>query len=246
MSMSTVGILVYLDGSRAFRSWDGDMVRALVCFSVDGRLVRVATGHAPPAATASTPGAAVGSGPVGAGSAVAAALASVPPPLQHQQQQPVVFGPPPPPPPFPLQPLPANAVTGSCASAVGGAPPEAVTLPSSSLTATEEIAPWELAAASAAAAAAAGAGAGGSGHGGHLGGGARGVTTGTGACPGVVADGSAVGGRRAAAVPMSPGASAALGLALPKDRDLFPTVTIHSSNTEVRLCFVYSFVVARV
>lgn len=28
-------------------------------------------------------------------------------------------------------------------------------------------------------------------------------------------------------------ASAALGLALPKDRDLFPTVTIHSGNTEV-------------
>ncbi|CAN0183977.1 unnamed protein product, partial [Ectocarpus sp. 8 AP-2014] len=38
--MTTVGVLVYLDGSRPFRSWDGDMVRALVSFSVDGRLVR--------------------------------------------------------------------------------------------------------------------------------------------------------------------------------------------------------------
>ncbi|CAN0467250.1 unnamed protein product, partial [Hapterophycus canaliculatus] len=48
--MSTVGVLVYLDGSRPFRSWDGDMVRALVSFSVDGRLVRVATGPVPQAA----------------------------------------------------------------------------------------------------------------------------------------------------------------------------------------------------
>ncbi|CAM9734842.1 unnamed protein product, partial [Phaeothamnion confervicola] len=39
---STVGILVYLDGAQVFQSWDGEMVRAHVTFSVGGRPVRVA------------------------------------------------------------------------------------------------------------------------------------------------------------------------------------------------------------
>ncbi|CAN0427350.1 unnamed protein product, partial [Discosporangium mesarthrocarpum] len=58
-SGSTVGVLVYLDGSRPFRSWDGDMVRALVTFTVDGRLVQVTAPPCPPApamAAAGAPG----------------------------------------------------------------------------------------------------------------------------------------------------------------------------------------------
>ncbi|CAN0022314.1 unnamed protein product, partial [Choristocarpus tenellus] len=40
-SGSTVGVLVYLDGSNPIRSWDGDMVRALVTFTVDGQSVKI-------------------------------------------------------------------------------------------------------------------------------------------------------------------------------------------------------------
>ena len=40
----TVGVLVYVDDSTAFQTWDGDMVNATVAFSVDGKLVRGAGG----------------------------------------------------------------------------------------------------------------------------------------------------------------------------------------------------------
>lgn len=197
--MSTIGVLVYLDGSRSFRSWDGDMVRALVCFSVDGRLVRVASAVAPQN-------------------------------LQHHLQ-PVSVRSPPPPPPANLQPLLAST--------------SAVT-PNGSWA--EEIAPWEAAARAAAAAAGSGVGvtlhqpagvtadAGGPAYGSggaayagsRMAGAAGGVTHLVGASSTVRVGASA---EQAAAA--SGGASAALGLALPKDRDLFPTITIHSANTDV-------------
>lgn len=231
--MSTVGVLVYLDGSSPFRSWDGDMVRALVCFSVDGRLVRVATGPVPQA-----PSAAALSVPAVTGGAVA-----------PQVQQATVYGPPPPPPTSPTRD-PARrrpqASTAAGASAAAGAPSAAMVVgdgtqqrreegqgggggmlsPSSGSPPVEEIAPWEIAAASAAATAAAAAAAV---HEAHLAGGGGG------------GGGEEVVGRAAPSRGVSrvvapaavPETSAALGLALPKDRDLFPTVTIHSANTEV-------------
>ena len=252
MRMSTVGVLVYLDGSRPFRSWDGDMVRALVCFSVDGRLVRVATGPVPQAPTAAAAAAAALAVPAVSGGAV------VPPPLQ----QPSVYGPPSPPPTSPtrVQRPQASEAPTACATAAGAPSAAAVVgqgageqqeegeggrevlSPSSWSPPVEEIAPWEVAAASAAASAAAAAASAaaaataavGEAHlaGGGGGGGVEGFGR---AAPG------AAGVRRVVTPAAVPETSAALGLALPKDRDLFPTVTIHSANTEVsslgRLCW---------
>lgn len=244
--MSTVGVLVYLDGSRPFRSWDGDMVRALVCFSVDGRLVRVATGPAPQAAAAAAP------------SVTVPGVGGTFPQQQQHQRSPVVYGPPPSPmptlqPPVDPQPLVLEADTPTTASTLGGgrggggdagegpggasqqqhegeedllSPP-----PSPWSPPQEEMAPWEIAAAEATSAR------------GVEGGGA--VTFGRGpavAGPGARASATGVGGGTpAVAASAVPEISAALGLALPKDRDLFPTVTIHSSNTEVRAFVQYGF-----
>lgn len=224
--MSTVGVLVYLDGSRPFRSWDGDMVRALVCFSVDGRLVRVATGPVPQAAAANAISATV----PGVGGSF------------PQQQHPVAYGPPPIETPEPQElvveadtpttaPSPAALIEEAQEESPrqhGGGddlfspPPSPWSLPE------EEMAPWEVAAAEATSARALG------------GGGAadfgRASTADQG--PRVVPAFGGVTAMTPAVVPpppLVPEISAALGLALPKDRDLFPTVTIHSANTEVSL-----------
>ncbi|CAM9396168.1 unnamed protein product [Ectocarpus sp. 12 AP-2014] len=253
--MTTVGVLVYLDGSRPFRSWDGDMVRALVSFSVDGRLVRVATA---PAGPAQAPLPAAGGGGGGGGVPPAAILLLRQKQQQQQQQQqppPLVYGPQPPQqhpglmspvvalPPPQLQQASATLAASAAAYAAAGpggggggvhvqqecgveaclSPPP----PPPGCPPVEEVAPWEVAAAGAAAAAAATSGArlikkGGGG--------------GTGADSGTAAPALGIGGGGGTMLPPAvPETSAALGLALPKDRDLFPTVTIHSPNTEV-LC----------
>ncbi|CAM9377028.1 unnamed protein product [Ectocarpus sp. 4 AP-2014] len=227
--MTTVGVLVYLDGSRPFRSWDGDMVRALVSFSVDGRLVRVATG---PAGPAQAPLPAAGGGGGGGGGVPPAAMLLRRQQQQQQQQQqpglmsPVVALPPP-------QSQQASATLAAYAAAGPGgqehseeaclSPPP----PPPGCPPVQEVAPWEVAAAGAAAAAAATSGArlikkGGEG--------------GTGAASGAAPPALGIGrGGGTILPPAVPETSAALGLALPKDRDLFPTVTIHSPNTEI-LC----------
>lgn len=175
---STVGVLVYLDDSRFSRSWDGDMVRALVCFSVDGRLVRIATGHAPPLLSAAI-GASLpreGVSPCYAPTAevtAAAAATSRYAPVFHQPG--------------------AHVGTGEIRGITGAGFPD----------------------------------------------GMPGVPFMQAGVSGTI--GSNVIGRpgkssRAPVAEGGPAASAAaLGLALPGDRDLFPTVTIHSTNTEVRL-----------
>lgn len=261
--VSTVGVLVYLDGSRPFRSWDGDMVRALVCFGVDDRLVRVATGPTPQA-------------PPHNGGGVQ--------PQQQPQQQPLVYGPPPPPPPqVPLVPAPLPMVPTEAAASAAVLPPQlsqadappgegaaVVAAPPAAVVAggggeaqqqqqqgaggqellpcppaEEEIAPWASAAASAALEASGthlSGGRGGAGGGARGGGAAAAASTSVGvvgiATPGLGPRGSATavggGGAVVSSVVAVPETSAALGLALPKDRDLFPTVTIHSANTEVR------------
>ncbi|CAM9373618.1 unnamed protein product [Ectocarpus fasciculatus] len=245
--MTTVGVLVYLDGSRPFRSWDGDMVRALVSFSVDGRLVRVATG---PAGPAQAPLPAGGGGGGGGGVPKAAML------LRQQQQQPpppLVYGPQPLPqqqpglmspmvalpPPQPQQQASATFAASAAAAGPGGGAggggvqqehgKEACLSPVAPgcLPPVEEVAPWEAAAAGAAAAT----------SGSRLirkGGGGRGG--GVGAASGAAAPAVGIGRGGGTMLPAAvPETSAALGLALPKDRDLFPTVTIHSPNTEI-LC----------
>lgn len=223
--MSTVGVLVYLDGSRSFRSWDGDMVRALVCFNVDGRLVRIASGHVPPSLAATV----VGVAGVGNGEFDPERNAGNAPRSQHQQhqQQPPEDGPPPPPSPLPeASDAPSNLPPSWAA---GGA--------------SEETAPWEVAAASAAMVPIGPPGGPGYkrdlGVAGRVGRGANSLRV-----PGAQGRGGGAAGGRGGGMPQvpAPGASAALGLALPKDRDLFPTVTIHSPNTEVRAyLFIYLF-----
>lgn len=233
--MTTVGVLVYLDGSRPFRSWDGDMVRALVSFSVDGRLVRVATGPAGPAQ------APLPAGGGGGGVPPAAMLLR----RQQQQQQPGLMSPVVALPPPQLQQASATLAASAAAYAAAGpgggggvhvqqehgeeaclSPPP----PPPGCPPVEEVAPWEVAAAGAAAAAAATSGA-------RLikkgGGGGGGAGTSSGAAAPALGIGQGGGAMLPAVVPET---SAALGLALPKDRDLFPTVTIHSPNTEV--CFL--------
>lgn len=189
---STVGVLVYLDDSRFFRSWEGDMVRALVCFSVDGRLVHIATAYAPP------------------------------------MQLPSLL----------------SAAVGTSLPRAGASPCYVPT--------AEDVVPWEHTAAAATASAAntpyapvfhe---------HGAHIGKGKIGGITGAGfpdGMPGVPSFTQAGVSGRVGGVLGRPGdispapvagggpaaSAAALGLALPDDRDLFPTVTIHSTNTEVR------------
>ncbi|CBN77895.1 conserved unknown protein [Ectocarpus siliculosus] len=165
--MTTVGVLVYLDGSRPFRSWDGDMLQqASATFAAS---------------------AAAGPGEGGGGVHV-----------QQDHGEEACLSPPPPPP--------------DC-------PP------------VEEVAPWEVAAAGAAAATAATSSARLIKNGGGGGGGG-----GAGASSGAAAPALGIGrGGGTMLPPDVPETSAALGLALPKDRDLFPTVTIHSPNTEI-LC----------
>ncbi|CAB1100163.1 unnamed protein product [Ectocarpus sp. CCAP 1310/34] len=255
--MTTVGVLVYLDGSRPFRSWDGDMVRALVSFSVDGRLVRVATGPAGLAQAPLPAGAGAGAG----GGVPPAAMLLRQQQQQQQPQSPLVYGPQPPqeqqqpglmspvmalPPPQLQQ---ASATLAASAAAYAAAGPgeggggggervqqehgEEVCLspppPPPGCPPVEEVAPWEVAAAGAAAATAATCSArlikkGGGGEGG------------AGASSGAAAPALGIGrGGGTMLPPAVPETSAALGLALPKDRDLFPTVTIHSPNTEI-LC----------
>ena len=249
--MSTVGVLVYLDGSHPFRSWDGDMVRARVYFSVDGRLVHVSPGLGPPIAPD-------GSSGDGSSSAVfpdedppaAAAAAAAAPRREEEVEQVTEYVP---------SPLPGSASIARqlrsedalAAGVDGGEADEG----DASTSESEEVAPWEAAAASAVAGARAG-----SVNGGCFGGvmdeesGAIVNVAGTEvlrkAVPasrarkaqrsvegGAVVEEGEIGEELASlpVVSLAPGGSAALGLALPKDRDLFPTVTIHSAKTEVML-----------
>lgn len=221
--MSTVGVLVYLDGSRSFRSWDGDMIRALVCFSVDGRLVRVSTPGSSqhqqqpqqqqqhqqqlqqrqqcPSTAARI---AVSNSAVDNAGSNGTHCSNINKNAVVQQQG-LAAPPLPPLPPLPLPPVTAPGV-------VSFGPMDLAPM-------AQEVAPWEPAATAAIASASSGVGSAFGGLGGTM---------------------NAVAGahdeRQEGA-----GASAALGLALPKDRDLFPTVTIHSSNTEVSVGFLSSF-----
>ena len=143
--MSTVGVLVYLDGSHPFRSWDGDMVRARVYFSVDGRLVHVSPGLGPPIAPD-------GSSGDGSSSAVfpdedppaAAAAAAAAPRREEEVEQVTEYVP---------SPLPGSASFARqlrsedalAAGVDGGEADEG----DASTSESEEVAPWEAAAASA-------------------------------------------------------------------------------------------------
>lgn len=196
--VSTVGVLVYLDGSRSFRSWDGEMVRAHVCFSVNGRLVKV---FARPDHAVS-----------GAGVDAAHGVPS-------------------------RNPTACSTDAAVSSKAIGR------NLPVEAGTTAEEMAPWESVAKAA------------SGMGldtstlrieessgrGQAGASvsapppspvAGQITRGfAGANGGATTRGAPK--MRNVAAHGDPGVSAVLRLALPKDRDLFPTVTIHSPNTEV-------------
>lgn len=259
--MSTVGVLVYLDGSHPFRSWDGDMVRARVYFSVDGRLVHVSPGLGPPIAP---DGSAAGDG---SSSAVFpdedASAADDDNGNDHDdtrqkeaEQEMEQFA------EYVPSPQPGSAsfsqqlrADGTLAGGLDGAGADDE---DASTSDSEEVAPWEAAAASAVAGARAG-----SVNGGCFGGvmdeesGAIVNVAGTDvlrkAVPasrgrkaqrrvegGTVVEEGEIGHELASlpTVSLAPGGSAALGLALPKDRDLFPTVTIHSAKTEVMLLFV--------
>ena len=244
--MSTVGVLVYLDGSHPFRSWDGDMVRARVYFSVDGRLVHVSPGLGPPIAP---------DGSAGNGSSSAVFPDDDPSaPQQEELEQVTEYVPSPLPSSFSPQPR-SDGVSAGLTAGVDGEGADEEELSTSD---SEEVAPWEAAAASAVAGAMAG-----SVNGGCFGGvmdeesGAIVNVAGTEvlrkAVPasrareahrkvqgGAVAEEREI-GHELASLPtasLAPGGSAALGLALPKDRDLFPTVTIHSAKTEVTFFFV--------
>ena len=253
--MSTVGVLVFLDGSHPFRSWDGDMVRARVYFSVDGRLVHVSPGLGPPIAP---------DGSAGDGSSSAVfnddedCSSPKPQPQEQELEEVAEYVPSPLPPSILRPPRPgAGGEDGAGADEEGDV----------STSDSEEVAPWEAAAASAVAGARAG-----SVNGACFGGvmdeesgaivnvaGTKILRMAVPACRARAAARSAEGrkargkegeggkvveereiGQELASLPtaaLAPGGSAALGLALPKDRDLFPTVTIHSSKTEVRRFF---------
>ncbi|CAN0446722.1 unnamed protein product, partial [Ascophyllum nodosum] len=240
--VSTVGVLVYLDGSRSFRSWDGDMVKALVCFSVDGRLVRVANGlvRSPPYVYPR--------GPVVKQAPVRPRTPHVHRQQQRQRTSPVFGSPPPPPPSSPMasgQQSPIIAVTGTPSSLAEGEAEAWSSSSPSSAPPDEEVAPWDFPAASAAAAATASASAATPSaplpcaHGEHL------VSSAAEGFRGAGLSGrtpvmSAVSSPQAGAVdplsrpgmtapaPVASRVSAVLGLALPRDRDLFPTITMHS------------------
>lgn len=219
--MSTVGVLVYLDGARSFRSWDGEMVRAFVCFSIDGHLVRVSTAYHQGL-------------PSAMGLAEANAGRSTPFPSTPVRQQLVPEG-------FdtPRAASPLSFVEEYLLSAATpAAGDEAHTISACELTrhnvseaeisVVEEVVPWESAANAA-------------------------VFTAPSKsrladCAGQGSDFGAMGahahGRSmmtdkdnvASVAERNTNISAALGLALPRDRDLFPTVTMHSADTEVCKC----------